>query len=236
MLVYAGIFSIWSDIMIRLLSIALVALLLPLTGGCAFVGYAAAIIPGPGTKAHYPGLAGQRVAVLAWAERAVTYDFDSLPADVSMGVANKLIVAAHPSIDTAELKGTSFVDPRQVFRWQKNHPELANRSIIEVAPKLAADLGATRVIYVEVSPFSIYDPRTPILLKGYANMTIRVAEVNGQNVKMGYEESEVTVDYPEKAPEGLPPTDEIKPSYIYKGLVDAMTTEVAKRFFANPAE
>src|SRR5690349_413915 len=103
--------TFWSDIMTRLLSLLLVALLLPLTGGCAFLGYAAAVIPGPGTKAHYPGLVGQRVAVLAWAERAVTYDFDALPADVAMGVDNKLIVASNPSIGTAELKGTTFVDP-----------------------------------------------------------------------------------------------------------------------------
>jgi hypothetical protein len=222
--------------MIRLLSLVLVTLLLPLTGGCAVLGYAAAVIPGPGTKAHYPGLAGQRVAVFAWADRAVTYDFDALPRDVSLGVANKLIVAAKPDLKTDELKGTTFVDPRQVFRWQKNHPELANRSIIEVAPKMAAELGATRVIYVEVSPFSIYDPRTPILLKGYASMTIRVAEISGQMVKLGYEEADVAVDFPPKAPEGLPPSDEIKPIYIYQGLVDAMTTEVARRFFANPAE
>jgi hypothetical protein len=222
--------------MTRLLSLLLVTLLLPLTGGCAILGYAAAVIPGPGTKAHYAGLAGQRVAVLAWAERAVTYDFDALPADVAMGVDNKLMVAANPNIKTDELKGSTFVDPRQVFRWQKNHPELANRSILEVAPKVAAELGATRVIYVEISPFSIYDPRTPILLKGYASATIRVAEVHGDTVKIGYEEADVTVEFPEKAPEGLPPTDEITPTYIYHGLVDTLTTEVSRRFFANPAE
>lgn len=222
--------------MIRLLTIACVALMLPLTGGCAILGYAAAVIPGPGTKAHYPGLAGQKVAVLAWTERAVTFDFDALPADVSLGVTNKLQVAGKPSVGTEELKGTTFVDPRQIFRWQKNHPEMANRSISEVAPMLASELGATRVIYVEVSPFSIYDPRTPILLKGDANMTIRVAEVNRQTVKLGYEEADIAVEFPEKTPEGLPPSDKITPTYIYRGLVDAMTTEVAKRFFATPAE
>lgn len=222
--------------MTRLLSLLLVTLLLPLTGGCAILGYAAAVIPGPGTKAHYAGLAGQRVAVLAWAERAVTYDFDALPSDVAMGVDNKLMVAAKPDINTAELKGTTFVDPRQVFRWQKNHPELATRSISEVAPKIAAELGATRIIYVEISPFSIYDPRTPVLLKGYASATIRVAEVHGDAIKLGYEESDITVEFPEKAPEGLPPSDEITPTYIYRGLVDTLTTEVSRRFFANPAE
>ena len=222
--------------MIRLLSIVCLTMLLPLTGGCAVVGYLAAVIPGAGTKAHYPGLAGQKVAVLSWAERAVTYDFDALPADVSMGVANKLQIAAKPSMDTDELKGTTFIDPRQVFRWQKNHPELANRSLKEIAPKLAADLGATRVIYVEIAPFSIYDPRTPILLKGFATMSIRVAEVSGQTVNLKYEETEISVEFPLKAPEGLPPSDTVTPLFIYKGLVDSMTTEVARRFFSNPAE
>jgi hypothetical protein len=222
--------------MYRLLGIVCLALLLPLTSGCAVFGYMAAVLPGPGTKARYAGLAGQRVAVLAWADRAVTYDYDSLPADVSMGTANKLAIAAKPSSGADELKGAAFIDPRQVFRWQKDHPELANRSIMEVAPKLAADLGATRVVYVEVSPFSIYDPRTPILLKGYATMTINVAEVTGIAAKIGYTESEVTVEFPLHSPEGLPPTDQITPSYIYKGLLDSMTTEVAKRFFSNPPD
>lgn len=219
----------------RLLTIAMLGLLLT-AGGCAVLGYIAAVTPGPGTKAHYPGLAGQRVAVLTWADRAVTFDFEALPADVSIGVTNKLQIAANPSLKTEELTNTTFVDPRQVFRWQKNHPELASRSLQEVAPKLAAELGATRVVYIELSPFSIYDPRTPVLLKGNATVTMRVAEVRGQDVKIGYEETEVAVEFPDHAPDGVPQTDQITPMYIYKGLVDRITTEVARRFFSNSAE
>jgi len=102
--------------MIRLLGMLMLACMLPLTGGCAVLGYAAAVIPGAGTKARYAGLAGQRVAVMTWTERAVTYDYGALPADVSMGVEHKLVQAADPKVNLEELKGTAFVDPRQVFR------------------------------------------------------------------------------------------------------------------------
>ena len=220
--------------MMRLFGLLFLACLMPLTGGCAVLGYAAAVIPGAGTKARYAGLAGQRVAVMTWTERAVTYDFGALPADVSMGVENKLVQAADPKVKTEELKGTTFVDPRQVLRWQKNHPELENRSVEEVAPKAAAALGCTRVIYLEVSPFSIYDPRTPVLMKGSATTTIRVAEMgNGGAVKLGYEEAGLISEFPEKAPEGVPQTDTVTPTYVYQGLVDKVTSDVAKRFFSS---
>jgi hypothetical protein len=223
--------------MIRLAATVLLGCLLTLTsGGCAVLGYVAATVPGAGSKARYAGLAGQKVAVMTWVERAVTYDYGALPADVSMGVQNKLVQAANPKLKMEELKGTTFIDPRQVFKWQKNHPELENRSLEEVAPKLAAALGCTRLIYLEVSPFSVFDPRTPVLLKGSATITIRVAEVgNGGSVKTGYAEAGVLAEFPEKAPEGVPPTDTMTPTYVYQGLVDKITTEVAKRFFSSEA-
>jgi hypothetical protein len=34
----------------------------------------------------------------------------------------------------------------------------------------------------------------------------------------------------------VPPSDRMTPNYIYKGLVDELTTKVAVRFFSNPAE
>jgi hypothetical protein len=220
--------------MIRLLGILFLACLLPITGGCAIFGYVAAITPGAGTKARYAGLAGQKVAVLTWVERAVTYDYGALTSDTSMGVQNKLVAATNPKLKLEELKGTTYVDPRQVYRWQRNHPELENRSIEEIAPKAAAALGCTRLIYLELSPFSVYDPRTPVLLKGSSTVTIRVAEIDpAGHVKIGYEEAGVLAEFPEKSPEGVPPTDSVTPTYIYKGLVDKITTEVAKRFFSS---
>jgi hypothetical protein len=220
--------------MMRLLAILGLACLLPFTSGCAIFGYAAAVVPGAGTKARYGGLAGQRVAVIAWAERAVTYDYPALIADTAMGTQNKIAAAASPNLKLEELKGTTFIDPRQVLRWQKNHPELDNRSVAEMAPQAFAALGCTRLIYLELTPFSVYDPRTPVLLKGSATITIRVAELDHEgHAHMGYEEEGVIAEFPEKAPEGVPPTDTMTPLYVYKGLVNKITTESAKRFFSS---
>ena len=191
--------------MIRPLALfALAALLLPSLGGCAALGYAAAVIPGPGTKAQYPGLQGQKVTVMTWAERAVTYDFPMLQSDVAMAVHNKLLEAADPNAKVEQLQGTTFVDPRQTYRFQKNHPELENRSLTEIAPKVGAALGCSRLIWVEIQPFSIYDPRAPVLLKGISTITIRVAEINGDHVKVAYEEAGIGVEFPRSAPEGVP--------------------------------
>lgn len=222
--------------MIRLLGLCCLALLMPLTGGCAILGYAAAVIPGAGTKARYPGLAGQKVAVMTWAERAVVYDFSTVQSDVSTSVLNKLKQAADPKAKAEELAGTTFVDARQAYRFQKNHPEFENRSLTEIAPKVAAALGCTRLVWVELQPFTIYDPRTPILLKGHTTATIRVAEINGDQVTMGFEEAGLSVEFPKSAPEGVPPSDKMTPTYVYKGLIDELTTQVALRFFSNPAE
>jgi hypothetical protein len=210
--------------------------LLPLTGGCAIVGYAASVIPGAGTKARYPGLQGQKVAIMTWADRGVTYDYPMIQSDVPLSVYNKLRQAADPKLKTPELQGTTFVDPRQAYKFQKNHPEFENRTLAEIAPKAAAALGCTRLIWIEIQPFSLYDPRTPVLLKGMATATIRVAEVNGDQVKVAYEEAGLTVEFPKSAPEGVPPSDTMTPTYVYRGLVDELTTQVAVRFFTTPQE
>jgi hypothetical protein len=173
---------------------------------------------------------------MAWADRGVTYDYPMLLSDVPLSVYNKLQQAADPKVKTPELQGTTFVDPRQAYKFQKNHPEFENRALSEIAPKVAAALGCTRVVWIEIQPFSLYDPRTPVLLKGMATATIRVAEVNGDQVKVAYEEAGLAVEFPKSAPEGVPPSDTMTPTYVYRGLVDELTTQASVRFFTTPQE
>lgn len=216
----------------------LCALILPLTtSGCAIAGYVASVMPSAPVKARYAGLKGQKVAVISWSDRASTYDYPTLPSDVTMLTLMKLREAAAPDAKREELEGTTFVDARQIVRWQKNHPELEMRSVTEVAPKAAAALGCTRLIYIEVQPFGIHDPRTTLLLKGYTSLTIRVAEIGTDGTaKIGYEETGLEVEFPSGAPEGVPATDTMTPAYVYKGLLDKMTTQAAVRFFTTTDE
>ena len=217
--------------------LALLAFLLPLCGGCQLIGYAAYVMPQPPTKARYPGLAGQKVAVITWVDRGTYEHYQwfgwDVRLEISAQVTNKIREAqvSDPSIE--DLKGTTFIDARTVYKWQKNHPELAMRTATEIAPQLAAATGATRVIFIEVQPFMTLDPKTQILLKGHAQAAIRVAEVPaaGGPATLGYEEADVTANFPDNVPEGLPPTDTIDESYVYKNLVDTLSTQCAIRFF-----
>jgi hypothetical protein len=221
--------------MIRSIGMACLAgaLLLPMASGCSALGYAAAVIPGPPMKARYPGLAGQKVAIVVWADRAATYDYPTLHRDVASTVQNNLkSKLAADKGKTEELQGTTFVDPLQVYRWQRNHPEFENRSLNELAPAIAAHTGATRIVYIELSPFSTRDPRTDVLLKGNAGVSIKVAEVNGSSVRIPFEEANAMVVFPTKAPEGVPVTDQMNAQYIYNGLVREVAGEVAMRFFS----
>lgn len=218
------------------LSLLGLCLLLPLMGGCNYLAYAAAVIPGPPQAAAYPGLAGQRVAIMTWADPAAVFNYQSFGSDVrldmSMAVQNKLLaaIAADPKLE--ELQGTTYIDSRQIYRWGRNHPEMENRAITEVAPRLAAEMGATRVIYLELQPFMTRDPKTEILLKGYTVANVRVVEVNGTAAKVAFEDAGVVGTFPDKAPEGVPPSESVDETYVYRGLIDRVSTEVALRFFS----
>lgn len=222
---------------LRLLALAGCLLLPPLSSGCQILGYAAYVLPQAPTKARYPGLAGQKVAVITWIDRGTYEHYQWFGWDVrlelSAQVTNKIREAQVTDEKIEELKGTTFVDARTVYKWQKNHPELTMRTATEIAPQLAAATGATRVIFIEVQPFMTLDPKTQILLKGYAQATIRVAEVPaaGGTAHLGYEEAAVTANFPDNVPEGLPPTDTMDETYVYKNLVDTLSTQVAIRFF-----
>jgi hypothetical protein len=165
-------------------------------------------------------------------DRASSFEYPTLVPKLESSVPEKLKAQIASDPKTEELLGTTFVDPRLVYKWQKNHPEFESRSVAEFAPQLAAALGATRVVYVEVSPFSTRDPRTEVLLKGTAGVTIHVAEVSGATVTVPFSEANLQLEYPDHAPEGVPVTDTMTNQYVFNGLVDKITSEVSLRFFS----
>lgn len=220
---------------LRLLALAAL-FLLPACQGCTVLGYAASVLPKPPIKARYAGLGGQKVAVITWVERGTYEHYQwfgwDVRLDLSSQVTNKIKAAQKADQKIEELKGTTFVDAKTVYKWQKNHPEMEIRTAAEMAPALAAATGATRVIFVEVQPFMTLDPKTQILLKGYAQASIHVVEIDhAAPARQVFAESEVTANFPDNTSEGLPPTDSVDEPYIYKNLVDALSTQVAVRFF-----
>ncbi|HYE21267.1 MAG TPA: hypothetical protein VEA69_22665 [Tepidisphaeraceae bacterium] len=209
---------------------ALIALLSFGLFGCAVLGVVAAKLPQAPVKARYAGLAGQQVAVVVWVDRATGFEYNTLRSELTREIARKLRAATATAED---LKGTYVIDAARVLKWQRDHPEYEGRSVNEVAPLIATATGATRVVYVELSKFTTRDAHSDALLKGRAEVIVKVAEVTGgAKAREGYNEVGVEALFPEKAPEGVPISQSINIEYVYGGLVNELTKQVAVRFFA----
>lgn len=213
---------------------ALVLLLLSplslLSGGCNLVGGAAIIanrIAPPKVAPQYKDLAGQSVAVMVWADRALRIDWPTIQLDTATVIQNKLKAAQQA--DSKELKLTKFpVQAASIARYQADYPQAQARPITDVAPRLANKTGLTRLIYVEISSFSTRPAPGVALFRGSMFGSIKVVEIKDGKARTVYEESDVHATFPKKTPdEGTPNADDDK---MYKGTLDEFTTEVVHRF------
>jgi hypothetical protein len=213
-----------------LLLLALPASLLALSAGCNAVGVVAASIPDPPIAAAYPGLRGQSVGIMAWADRATRIDFPTIEGDLSRGLQQKLQEAADAG--TKEVKDIHWASADAIMRFQENHPEMETEPAEELATQLPVPV--TRLIYVEIVSFSLHSNESVDLSRGVMTANLKVVEVTNGVTKVAYEENDLTAVYPSDAPsEGVPG---LADSDVYQQTVDALTTELAKRFITRDAD
>jgi len=174
--------------------------------------------------ARYPGLQGQSVGVMVWANRPVRIDFPNVQLDVAAGVQSKL----QQAINLPEMRGATFpVRPQSIIRYQQDYPQIEAMPIAEVAPKL----GVQRLIYIEVQDLRTRSQMSINLYRGYMMGSVKVIEVAEGVGRIAYEETSIVATFPQHAPpEGIPNADDAR---IYRGTVDAFTSEVAMRFVSH---
>jgi hypothetical protein len=215
----------------RLMSLVVCVVLL-FTSGCKLLGvlYAKAAPP-PIIPASYTGLKNQPVAIMVWAGEGTMIDFPDARLDVAGSLMGKLQVAM--AAKTKELEGVTFpTTPASVVRFQQNHPEFEALPPAEVAAKL----GARRVIYVEIESLQTRSDASVELYRGSASATMKVIEIPEGATKgtVAYDEGQIAAVFPPHArEEGRPDGNDFT---YYRGTVDALTTELAKRFIPHEEE
>jgi hypothetical protein len=204
----------------------LCAILLFTAPGCTLFGVLAGkVVPPPMIQPKYTGLKDQTVAIMVWAGDGTLIDFPDVRLDIAGGLQTKLQQAK--DVKTKSLAGITFpVTTASVVRYQENHPENEAKPLTEIAPKLKT----SRVIYVEIENLQTRSNASVELYRGSASATLKVVEVppDGGPATIAYEESGIEALFPPKArEEGTPAGNDF---VIYRGTVDALTTEIAKRF------
>jgi hypothetical protein len=210
--------------------------------GCNVVGVFAQVLPVAGVAPAYPGLKGQSVAVMVWADRGSRVDFPTFQADVARGVTTKLNQLANPKDPKQkkkvpkELAGVDFLDPLAVIRFQENHPELESLPSTEIATRL----GVTRVIYLEIYSFETHPNASIDLYKGTVGAKLEVLEVssgpNGKTATVAYTNPELRTTWPDNRPEGIAGSDEVTGESVYRRTLDQFTANVAALFVTHDAK
>lgn len=211
-----------------LLAPLLLTLLALAAGGCNVVAFAAYAAPPPIVEAQYSGLAGQRVAVMAWADRGIRIDWPTLQLDLAAAVQQKL---AGQTGKKQALEAASFpYVPRSVARFQEDHPETE----FDPIERTAARIGVDRLIYIEVANFATRSDASDELFRGTATASVKVVEVVDGIGRVVYEETDVEVRYPPTGPiEGTMRGSDYQ---MYLGTVNALADRMVQRFVPTPEE
>jgi hypothetical protein len=209
-------------------AIGLICLLLLPCAGCQLAGLGAAVLSQQTIDPSYKGLTKQTVAIMIWIDRGTRIDWPNLQIDTAYSLQKKLQSAIDAK--TPELDGVTFIDPPTVVRFQEDHPELEGRPITEIAPML----GASRVIYIEVSEFSTRPVQSIELYRGSMAGALKVVEISGGHATIGYTENQISIASPKGIPDsGRPDLNENK---LYLMTIDDFTTAVAIRFVPHHEE
>lgn len=202
--------------------------------GCNVLGaIAGKVVPAPIIPAQYTGFHDQSIAIMVWAGDGTLIDFPDIRSDLAGSLEVKFQQAQ--AAKAKEFANVTFpTTPSSVVRFQENHPEYEAMPLTDMAPKL----NATRVVYIELENLQTRSNASVELFRGSGSATVKVVEVppkgTGGAAKIGYEESGISAVYPPKArEEGSPEGND---RTIYHGLVDALASEIAKRFVPHQEE
>jgi hypothetical protein len=221
----------------RQLILAISFILLPSSfilclSGCNVMGVAANALPLPTIQAEYKGLAGQSVGVLVWADRGIAVDWPSLSLDTAQAIQTQLQQIQHNSPKMKELTGTTFpVKPASIVRYLRDHPELDNTDVKQVAPRF----GVQRLIYVEIDDFSTRAAASVELYRGTLNGAMKIVEVDASGQpRIVYEENDIKVVFPPKAAED----GEVRgnDAQYYVGTVKEFATHIVWRVVPHQEE
>lgn len=203
------------------------AMLPLLTGGCTFVKIGAVLAPPPMVDAQYSRFAGQSVAVMTWADQSIRIDYPNVSMDLSNALSNFLKTQTGKD---QPFFGSTFLSAQSVAQFQALNPSA------EFAPveSTAAKLKVSRLIYVELDDLTTRTDSAGDLFLGRAIASVKVVEVAGGGGAVVYEERNIEVRYPPKAP----PEGTLKGSdmQMYVGVIQTLAERISMRFIPHEME
>ncbi len=168
------------------------------------------LMPPPKVEAKCTELEKQTVVVTAYAGRGAQFQHPGIDNDLTRGVVREL---------RDNVKGIKLADPNAVRQWRDEH---ADPELVDVGQEFKA----TRVLYMEVEEFTLYEQQSTLLYRGSAKVRVQVADVekDGEIVWEDY----IEVLFPPSRPI---PSQEMSAQKFRALFMRYLTRNVAHQFF-----
>ena len=169
------------------------------------------LLPPPKLPASCHALEGQTVVVLAYASHSVEFEHPGVDKDIVK------MVVRHLRDNVPKIK---IADPRDVRQWRDEH---LGYELLEVGQEFEA----TRVLYLEIENFTLYEHQSVQLFRGRCKIRLQVADVE-QDGEIVWEEI-IEATYPGGQPI---PADSGMSSEVFRlRFSRSLARRVAIRFF-----
>lgn len=194
-----------------------------LAAGCNLLEFPAYVLFGTTTetvKAEYKGLEEKRVAILIMTDSGVDFEFPYLRLDLALTAANHL---------KEKIDEITFVEQDKIDRFQRNDLDWNRLSMAEIGKRFQAQ----RILYLDVIHFSTFEENSIGLLRGRAEIDIRVYEIDSPTPEKPAYKSQLAILYPEDVPLALSDTAQ---QQVMQRTLYLFGTDLTKKFHTHKAE
>ena len=154
---------------------------------------------------------GVRVVVVCYAPDELKYQYDSIDHLVGVGVAARL-----------KQNHIEVVNSEAVRVWLEENPDW------DTPDEVGAEFGATFVVYVDVSDFSLYEHDSPHLFRGRAEAIVSVYEMKADGEGRRMFNKDLSSEFPRLGPRSASEVsyDSFRSEYLLR-----LSDEIGRMFY-----
>ena len=160
-------------------------------------------------------LTAERLLIFPYVSYDISYDYPAMSLDLMQQVMLRL--------SKDDIKGV--IDPREVMAFQQNNLDWQSMPV----ERLGRLFNADKVLYLEVSSFTLMELQSANLYRGRGEVTIQVVEVPPSGEATVPYEGSVSLVLPPDRPIG---TSEISAVGMYQATLIKLAERVALKFYA----
>lgn len=183
----------WSHNAVRCVVVLLVALGCLVVGGCSFLAMAGQKAVGVPVPPRYVGLKKQSVAIVVYANQAITFMYPQAPQEVSAFVGNEM---------QAKIPSIHLLPYADVLAWQRHTPGWQALPV----KSIGKHFGVHRVLYLELVHYRSHAPGARHLMQGRieANVFVYNTQIPGSGLVFS---AHLNTLFPKSGPEPVYDSD-----------------------------